>query len=418
MTARLHTLKDIHLRNWVKVGQPLARSDGGGLTFTLSGAGCAAWVLRYRHQGKQQELTLGRYPDLSLEAARKRAADLRQQVADGVDVAREKRLRKRPLARISIFGELAEDYMALAAPLLRDSTRAETRRHLDKDILPRLGRVALADLTAADIIGMTEAVASRSQTVARRVYEIASTVCSHGVAKRLLSAHPCTHLKPSSIIGPSARRKRLKLDRAELRAMLRSLPDLGPANELALKIILATCVRKSELILARWEHIDLDGAVWHIPAENAKNGQPFDIPLAPLVAGWFRDLRTRAQRSPWVLPARHRRRGGTDGPISETTLNAALARLGPDVRDFSPHDLRSTARSYLSELGVDLIVAERCLNHSLGGVVATYDQHDYLTERRNALELWAAFIEQAERGEEWNVVPLPRKPATSRRAAL
>lgn len=409
MAGRLHTLKDLHLRNWIKAGKPIAKADGGGLTFTLSKAGFAAFILRYRSQGKQYEITLGRYPDLSLEAARAKAAELRKQVADGVNVAREKQRKKLVLARASTFADLAKDYLTRAAPALRESTRAETRRYLDKDILPRLGALSLPDLSPADIVALTEAIAARSSTVARRSYEIVSTICSHGVSKHLLSQHPCTHLKVSSIIGPSTRRQRIKLDRAELRAVLLSLSELGRANELTVKILLATCVRKSELIQARWEEIDFEQAVWSIPAENAKTKRPFEIPLAKVVLEWFRELKALAGRSAWVLPSRKRGPVGKAGPISETTLNAALARLGRDVRAFSPHDLRSTARSYLSELGVDLIVAERCLNHSLGGLVAVYDQHDYLTERRHALELWAAFLDQTERGEGWNVVSMKKR---------
>ena len=71
------------------------------------------------------------------------------------------------------------------------------------------------------------------------------------------------------------------------------------------------------------------------------------------------------------------------------------------VRRFTPHDLRSTARSHLTELGIGIIVAERCLNHSLGGLVGIYDQHDYMTESRAALELWTEFIMACEIGVEW-----------------
>ena len=90
-------------------------------------------------------------------------------------------------------------------------------------------------------------------------------------------------------------------------------------------------------------------------------------------------------------------------------LNKLCDRLGDKVRRFTPHDLRSTARSHLAELGVSVLVAERCLNHTLGGLVAVYDQHDYLAERRAALETWAAFVLACEAGEPWrqgNVIPI------------
>jgi integrase len=413
MAGRLHKLKDLHLRAWIKAGAPVAKSDGGGLTFTLSAAGNAVFVLRYRLQGKQYEITLGRYPDLPLEEARAKASELRRRVAEGVNVAREKQRKKRMAARASTFGELAEDYMARVAVSLKASTRGEYRRHLDGDILPRLGSLPLEALGPSDVIQAVEAIAKRSHSVAERAYIQISTICSHGVAKHLLAAHPCTHLKISSIIGTRATRERIKLTRAELVSFLCALPQLGRSNELALKVIMATGVRKSELLGARWEHVDLGAAVWTVPAGTAKtdggrSGKDFLIPLAPSVVEWFHELKSLAGASVWALPTRKRSGPPQDKPIGMSTLNAALARLDGEWRNFAPHDLRSTARSYLSELGVPVIVAERCLNHSVGGLVSIYDQHDYLEERRRALELWANFINQAEQGHGWNVIPIQK----------
>ena len=94
--------------------------------------------------------------------------------------------------------------------------------------------------------------------------------------------------------------------------------------------------------------------------------------------------------------------------MQPVTLNAAINRmcasLGSQCRPFTPHDLRSTCRSHLSALGVETVVAERCLNHSLGGLVAVYDQHDYMKERRAALNLWAVQIAAFEVGA--SVIPL------------
>ena len=115
---------------------------------------------------------------------------------------------------------------------------------------------------------------------------------------------------------------------------------------------------------------------------------------------WFKELKEYSCDSDYVLPTR--RAGESKHPhILTLTINVALNKLCnklEGVRRFTPHDLRSTARSHLTELGVNLIVAERCLNHSLGGLVGIYDQHDYMTERRSALELWTEFIRACESG--------------------
>ena len=125
------------------------------------------------------------------------------------------------------------------------------------------------------------------------------------------------------------------------------------------------------------------------------------------------ELHGLAFNSRYVLPVRQRHRGREgDGTMEATSLNAALDRLhdklGEHCRRFTPHDLRSTARSHLGALGVDVLIAERCLNHSLGGLVAVYDQHDYLQERRKALDLWSARVGALERGEAVNVLPFKR----------
>jgi integrase len=119
-----------------------------------------------------------------------------------------------------------------------------------------------------------------------------------------------------------------------------------------------------------------------------------------------------------VLPARQvRRRENHGGEVhfEQRALNAMLHKLTgriKGVRRFTPHDLRSTARSHLAALGVNIIVAERCLNHSLGGLVAVYDQHDYMTERRIALDRWTTFLLNCEAGRpQSSVTVLPFRAA-------
>jgi integrase len=402
-------LTDSQIQAWMRARRPLAgKSDGDGLTFTLSAAGAAVWVLRYRIAGRRKEMKLGSYPDITLAMARTLARQERAKIDQGKDVGADRRRERLVRAAGGTFRDLAEDYLAMVGPTLADTTRKGIRLMLDKDVLPALGSGWANEITPAEIVALTERVAKRSHAVARRCFETLSVLFNHGVAKHLIESNPCRTLKVSAIIGaPKPRRERLKLTRDELRDVLVGLPALGRANELSIRILLATCVRKGELLNAKWEHIDLEGATWTIPDENAKNRQGFVIPLAPQVVEWFRELRPIAGAdAEYVLPGRAVRYGKRRNNASRTTLNVAINRLAVGARRFSPHDLRSTARSYLAELGVNILVAERCLNHSLGGLVAIYDKHDYLEERRRALAIWASFLEAVERGQGSNVIPL------------
>lgn len=161
----------------------------------------------------------------------------------------------------------------------------------------------------------------------------------------------------------------------ELRSMLTALPSIGRSNELAVRTLLATCTRIGELTRAEWTQIDFERKQWTIPPElaNYKNGKQFMIPLTEQVAEWFMELKGLAFNSKYVLPIRQRHKGREgDAPMEATSLNAAINRLceslGDKCRRSTPHDLRSSARSHIAALGVEGLIAERCLNHSLGGL--------------------------------------------------
>lgn len=419
MAKQIDKLSDPQIRRWIKARAPVAKADGGGLTFTLSVAGTAAWVLRYRFGGKPRELTLGQYPDVSLKMARQRASEARAQVQAGADVARERQREKIELAAARSFKQLAVDYMAKVFPTLADTTVEQRRQHIEGVIGPRLGNMPAREVTTADVVRFIEALhRTKTPAVIKMVFTTLSQIFKHGVARHAVTANPCAGVSVAAIIGKAEpHRQRLKLTEVELRAVLPALPTAGAHNALAVKLLLLTCTRIGELTKAEWAHVDFERAEWFVPDASSKTGRGFTVPLAPAALACFAALKPLACGSRFVLPARQiwrtRKHGGAEVPFEQRTLNVWLHKLcdalGDKVRRFTPHDLRSTARSHLAGLGVNVIVAERCLNHSLGGLLAVYDQHDYMAERRAALETWASFVLACEAGEPWrqdNVVPI------------
>ena len=402
-------LTDVQIRNLIKAGKPTAKADGDGLTFTFSAKGTAAWVLRYRFGGKARELTIGRYPDITLAKARELAAEARVHIQQGRDVAREKQKATIERAAAKTLRELAADYMSKAFPHLAANTTKQRRQHVEGVILPKLGSLPAREVSTADVVALVEAVGKKSVNVAELVFTAVSEIFKHGLARHVVTANPCAGISVSAICGkPEPKRQRLKLTEDELRVILPALPGIGAENALAVKIQLATCVRLGELAKAEWAHVDFDRAEWFVPDQNSKTGRGFTIPLPPAVVGWFRELEPFACGSRFVLPARRARRTRNHGGevhFEQRAMNAMLhkvcIKMGDKVRRFTPHDLRSTARSHLAALGVNMLVAERCLNHSLGGLIAIYDQHDYMAERRAALELWTDFILACEAGRAW-----------------
>ncbi|MBI3528206.1 MAG: tyrosine-type recombinase/integrase [Betaproteobacteria bacterium] len=385
-------LNEQKLQALLKENKPVvvAVGDGSGLSLRITATG-AAWQLRYRHAGKPHWLTISKYSDCSLKEAQKKATKERARINEGIDPVADRRRSKLALKAAKTFRELAADYDARALPDLTPDTQRIIRQFLKRDILPRIGDLRIEEVGGGHIVQMAEQVGKRSDSAGRRAFEITSVIFSHGVAKQVAKSNPCAGLKLRAILGKKKSiRPGVTLSEDQLRTVLANLSGIGARNALAVKIILATCVRKVELRLSRPEHLDLDRGAWTIPEENAKNGKPIVIPLAPVVVDWFKELLTLAGNSAWVIPGQSPKQA-----ISQNTLNEAIKRLKNSPR-FTPHDLRRTARTHLGKLGVDIITAEKCLNHTLGGLVDVYDRGDYFEERRKALALWADFLVRCE----------------------
>ncbi|WP_148316849.1 tyrosine-type recombinase/integrase [Achromobacter xylosoxidans] len=406
-------LDDIQLRRWIAAGERIARSDGDGLTFTLSAAGTATWVLRYRLGGPQKEVTIGNYPDVTLAEARKAARKLRAAIDRGDDPAVEKRQEKARVTKIATVRQLVEDFKGKKLGGLAVDTVRYRIWDLDKIILPKLGSLPVDQVQPADVVHMLE-TANRTWTISKRILTSAKMLFAHACGLRLINVNPVVGIDLVALRGPRPPvRRRVMLTEPELRALLAGIEDIGTENALALRILLATCVRSTELATARWEYVDLEAGRWIVPEENVKVRRAFMVPLTPTVVGWFRQLQELAGTSEWVLPARQERRRrnqGGDTHVGKTTLWAAIRRAFErgdiDIRRFTPHDTRSTAKGHMRNLGVSNEVSELALNHKLKGMEGVYDVREDIPERRVALELWAAFLDSCASGTAWNVTPL------------
>lgn len=406
-------LDDIQLRRWIAAGERIARSDGDGLTFTLSAAGTATWVLRYRLGGPQKEVTIGNYPDVTLAEARKTARKLRAAIDRGDDPAVEKRQEKARVTKIATVRQLIEDFKGKKLGGLAVDTVRYRIWDLDKIILPKLGPLPVDQVQPADIVHMLE-TANRTWTISKRILTSAKMLFAHACGLRLINVNPVVGIDLVALRGPRPPvRRRVMLTEPELRTLLADIEDIGTENALALRILLATCVRSTELATARWEYVDLEAGRWIVPEENVKVRRAFMVPLTPTVVGWFRQLQELAGTSEWVLPARQERRRrnqGGDTHVGKTTLWAAIKRAFErgdiDIRRFTPHDTRSTAKGHMRNLGVSNEVSELALNHKLKGMEGVYDVREDIPERRVALELWAAFLDSCASGTAWNVTPL------------
>lgn len=409
-------LSDVQIRAWMKAGERFeGRADGGGLVLRYRGGDAVpSWRFRYSIGGTPRVLHLGSYGDLSLADARKTAKDLRARVQLGHDVVGEKSERvKTAKAKIEAarsaktVADLADEYFERNI-LGRWKHPNIVRSRIEKDIKPAIGALALEDVKPRHIDDMLKAVVKRgAPTTANDVLRWVRRMFDYAIKRHMIEVNPAAAFDLSDAGGKEIARERA-LSRDELVKFfeaMREAKGFSVENALAVKLLLALAVRKMELIGARWEEFDLDAATWHLPGERTKTGAPVDIPLAPVVVGWLRELQRLADGSEWVFPARKMQTRMVPH-ICESTIGVALGKVKHGLPHFTAHDFRRTARTHLAALGVEAHVAERCLNHKLKGVEGIYNRHDYFEERKVALATWAALLVEIEAGDTDKVVPI------------
>lgn len=415
-------LTDMQIRAWIKSGERFeGRSDGNGLYLRYRQVDRSpVWRFRYKFAGKARAMVIGSYAELSLAKARETAKELSARVALGYDVAGEKQARKadalekieqeKNALRVS---ELATEYFQRQI-LPRWKHPDILRRRIDKDINPNIGHLKVEDVKPRHIDDMLKKIVDRgAPTIATDVLRWTRRIFDYGIKRHTLEINPCSAFEVSDAGGKEISRDRW-LTRDELILLflaMRTAKGFSRQNEVTFKLLLVLCVRKMELCAARWEEFDLDGAIWHLPEERSKNGDAIDIPLPPPAVEWLRELYTSSCNSAWVLPAR-KMQNRMIPHIQESTLPVALAKVRveiPEVPNFTIHDFRRTARTHLAALGVDPVVAERCLNHRIKGVEGIYNRHQYFNERKAALTQWANLLVTLERGEDYNVTHITRK---------
>lgn len=407
-------LSDVQIRQWVRAGVPIAgKADGGGLTFTLSKKGTASWVFRFRHGGKQKELHLGTYPTITIRRARELATEARAKVQQGVDVARAKQDEKTALTAAGTVKELCDEYFSrmIEGKLTRPHL---VRDKLDNDLIKHMGRMRIADVKPMDVDRMICSIVERGAPImANRVLSLTKAVFDYAIRRHWIEQNPAAAFRRGDAGGEESGRQRALSD-AEITELFRAFEDAGAkfrVYDLAARLLLLVAVRKAELIEAPWAEFDLDAEapVWRLPAARIKTRKDmtlkdFTMPLPPLAVAWLRELKALAPNSAYVFPARRTRKQSPT--MSPESLNWAMAEIEHGLDHFTLHDLRRTARTHLAKLGIAPHVAERCLNHKLPGINDTYDTHDYLTERRAALDLWALRLDALIKGEPFNVISM------------
>jgi integrase len=340
---------------------------------------------------------------MSLADARARAHELRQAIADGIDPRRSRPRRRQPSTPLPLSAAVAADDKYSIEHLANEFARRYLRPHrkrpeqaeaiLARDVLPFWKGRDARTIGPDEVIDLLDGIVDRGAPVAaNRTAALLSQLFRFAVQRRIVNASPVQLLMPPG--GPETSRTRA-LTEAELRAYLADPLRCAFAPKLAhvVTLLLLTGQRRGELALARWRDIDLEARTWFVPKEIAKNGREHLVPLSPWAVKELRALKELAGSSPWLLPTSDGARCA-DPKLLTRGLAKCLKRFkARGIAAFKLHDLRRTCRTGLARLKVLPHIAERVLNHAQSGVEAVYDVHEYLDEKREALQMWAEHLE-------------------------
>jgi integrase len=372
--------------------------EGEGFGIRVSPRGGKAWVWVYHFDGRPRRMTLGAYspgsPDhLGLADARLKLAEARKLLASGIDPGAVKVDQHNAERTAETVADLAEAYLyKWARP--RKRSAAEDERILRKDVIRTWGKRKAKDIARRDVIALLDAIVDRGSPIAaNRTLAALRKMFNWALSRDIIGASPCVAVRAPA---KEHRRDRV-LNAQEIAALWRALdkPELAmsPAIRLALKLQLVTAQRKGrEIIAAEWSEFDLDEGVWTIPAEKTKNGMPHRVPLSPLALAILDEIATVTGRDGrWLFPSPKTGKATTGSAVDHAMRNN---RETLAIGDATPHDLRRTAASHMTSIGISRLVVSKILNHAEPGVTAVYDRHSYDAEKRAALDAWARRLEE------------------------
>lgn len=412
-------LTDAKIRNTKPGDKPIKLTDGGGLYLEVRTTGAKLWRYRYRIAGKENVFAVGEYfndkrgEHISLDQARGELDKARALIKQGIHPAHN-----RQAGRLATNAENANTFEAVAREWIAKKKQGWTPYYLrqverfhDADVFPYIGNLPIRNVTAAHLLEIVRRIEGRgAETVALLVRQWASAIFRYGVATLRADTDPAAALK-GAIVRPKVEHHK-PLSRDQIADFVKALDSYGGyrTTVIALRLMLLTFVRTVELRAAHWTEIDLDRAEWRIPAERMKMREPHLVPLSRQAIELLRELHTYTGGRGFMFP--NYRNPKTC--MTATTLNRALERMGFNGKDsigFSAHGFRATASTILNEIGYRPDVIERQLAHAERNKVrASYNQGEYLEERRAMMQQWADLTEEMAKSES-KVTPINHKVA-------
>ncbi|HRH17283.1 MAG TPA: integrase arm-type DNA-binding domain-containing protein [Aquabacterium sp.] len=416
MSTPTNKLTDKGVRNAKPGPKPVKMFDGEGL-FLLVQAGdekdSKRWRFKYRFGGKEKLLALGTFPAVSLKEARERRQTARDLLTKGIDPGEARKAEKssRSSQCDGTFEAVAREWhKVIHAVKTSEGHAARTLIRLEQDAFPYIGSLPLAEITPPKLLDMLRRVEARGAIeTAHRVKQACGQVFRYGVSTGRCERDPSADLKEA--LQPVIVKHHAAItDPSAVGGLLRAIHGYQghPVTRAALKLAPLVFLRPGELRHAEWAEIDLDAALWTIPASRMKrtkqqklSSAPHLVPLSSQAVAVLRDLQPLTGSGNYVFPSPRT----SQRPMSENGVLSALRRMGFEKEEASGHGFRATARTLMAErLGIDDNIIEAQLAHAVKDSLGrAYNRTEYVEQRRVMMQSRADYLDKLRHGAE--VIP-------------
>ncbi|TAM30266.1 MAG: DUF4102 domain-containing protein [Nevskiaceae bacterium] len=390
----------VHGAGW---GKDYSLTDGGGLYLLVRASGSKLWQYGYRHGGKEQTLSLGPYPAVSLTEARSRHAAAREVLAAGKNPIVEARQQEASKRR-DTFGALFGEWIEVEKPDWAPANLKKITALAEANLLPQLKDRPVAEVRPPELLAVLRRIEARGALeMAHRCASILDNVFGLALGSGRSETNPALGLR-SLLKTPQTKHRAAITDPKLMGELMRNIAAYsgGPVVRAALRLSALTFLRPGELRQAPWSGVDFEAGEMLIPVairklktKEKRTAKPHWVPLSKQAVELLRGLHALTGRSPFIFPGE---RSPRTRPMSDGAVLAALRTLGYGKDTMSAHGFRGMATSALMEMGFKREAVDRQLAHKdKDAVFAAYDRSDYRDERRRMMQAWADYLDSLKR---------------------
>jgi integrase len=375
--------------------KPLKLSDGDGLHLLVQPNGAKLWRFRYRYLGKENMLALGAFPAVSLTDARRKRDEVKKLLSEGLDPSQQRRLEKLRAVAASqnTFGAVVAEYLANMEANRLSTRTLEKNRWLLQGLAAPLGNRPIADISPAELLDILKRIEkSGRRETAKRLRGVMGGVFRYAVVTLRATSDP-TYALRGALLKPIVSHRSAITDEVELGALMRSIDEYDgwPTIRAALLLTALTMTRPGDVRGMRRCEVNLDKALWRIPAERMKMRRPHEVPLSRQALEALRDVWPLSDQGDLVLPSIR----ASMRPLSENAMNSALRRMGYAKEEMMAHGFRATASTILNERGFNPDLIEAALAHQdQNQIRRVYNRATYLPERFKLMQAWADLLDE------------------------